>query len=241
MGLPFGDKGIEVKLFEQNPTFRDFRRAYKNVKYKTLGDTLLEKLDENFEYLFVLFTLGTLSAPSASIYVSDRMLKVVTLTKDALGEFDWSSFILEELSQQIHEFNKDSHKSKGNKRKIVGGCVYFLMLFCLQKFAFGDKVASEHEPAMAYWTDERVKSRAVLEKKAKNACSLANLVLSHQTLHRHRNESCGYHFQVWHVVVRRQASLVPPVMSFCSYAWRIGVSALSAWLDGPQPHVNATT
>ncbi|KAI9102340.1 hypothetical protein K1719_023542 [Acacia pycnantha] len=155
MGLPFGGKGREVKLSEQNPNFRDFRRAYKIVKYKTLGDTLSEKLDENFEYLFVLFTLGTLLAPSASIYVSDRMLKVVTLTKDALGEFDWSSFILEELIQQIHEFNKDSHKSKGNKRKTIGGCVYFLM------------VASEHESAMAYWTDDRVKSRAVLEKKSK--------------------------------------------------------------------------
>ncbi|KAI9081366.1 hypothetical protein K1719_036707 [Acacia pycnantha] len=82
---------------------------------------------------------STLLAPSASILVSDRMLKVVTLTKDALGEFDWSSFILEELSQQIHKFNKDSHKSKATKRTTVGGCVYFLMLFCLQNFAFGDK------------------------------------------------------------------------------------------------------
>ncbi|KAI9110538.1 hypothetical protein K1719_018404 [Acacia pycnantha] len=155
MGLPSGGKGIEVKVTEQNPVFRDFRRAYRNVKYKTLGDTLLGKLDENFEYIFVLFTLGTLLAPSASIYVSDRMLKVVTLSKDALGEFDWSSFILQELSQQIYEFNKDSHKSKGNKRKIVGGCVYFLMLFCLQNFALGYVVAFEHESAMAYWTDDK--------------------------------------------------------------------------------------
>ncbi|KAI9077677.1 hypothetical protein K1719_040364 [Acacia pycnantha] len=167
MGLPFGGKGIEVKLSEQNPTYRDFRRAYKNIKYKTLGDTFSGKLDENFEYLFVLFTLGTLLAPSASIFVSDCMLKIVTLTKDALGEFDWSSFILEELSQQIHKFNKDSHKSKATKRKTVGGCIYFLMLFCLQNFAFGDKVASEHESAMAYWMDDRVKSRAVMEKKSK--------------------------------------------------------------------------
>ncbi|KAI9086929.1 hypothetical protein K1719_031090 [Acacia pycnantha] len=149
-------KGIEVKLSEQNPTYRDFRHAYKNIKYNTLGDTFSGKLDENFEYLFVLFTLGTLLAPSASILVSDRMLKVVTLTKDALGEFDWSSFILEELSQQIHKFNKHSHKSKATKRKTVGGCVYFLMLFCLQNFAFGDKVASEHESAMAYWTDDGI-------------------------------------------------------------------------------------
>ncbi|KAI9082741.1 hypothetical protein K1719_035315 [Acacia pycnantha] len=126
-----------------------------------------------------------LLAPSASIFVSDRMLKVVTLTKDALGEFDWSSFILEELSQQIHKFNKDSHKSKATKRKTVGGCVYFLMLFCLQNFAFGDKVASEHESAMAYWTDDRVKSRALMEKKAKQL--LARLSRSRpSTLRRHR-------------------------------------------------------
>ncbi|KAI9128105.1 hypothetical protein K1719_001098 [Acacia pycnantha] len=143
MGLPFGGKGIEVKLSEQNPTFRDFRRAYKNIKYKSLGDTLSGKLDENFEYVFVLFTLGTLLAPSASIYVSDQ------------------------LSQQIHEFNKDSHKSKATKRKTVGGCVYFLMLFCLQNFAFGDKVASEHESAMAIGPTTGLRAEQCWRKKAK--------------------------------------------------------------------------
>ena len=131
MGLPVGGKGIEVKVSVQNTVFRDFRRAYKNVKYKALSDSLLGKLDENFEYIFVLFSLGILLAPSASIYISDRMLKVITLTKGALGHFDWSSFILQELTQQIHEFKKDSHKSKVNKSKTVGGCVYFLMVSCI--------------------------------------------------------------------------------------------------------------
>ncbi|KAI9120983.1 hypothetical protein K1719_008016 [Acacia pycnantha] len=154
MGLPFGGKGIEVKLSEQNPTYRDFRHAYKNIKYNTLGDTFSGKLDENFEYLFVLFTLGTLLAPSASILVSDRMLKVVTLTKDALGEFDWSSFILEELSQQIHKFNKHSHKSKATKRKTVGGCVYFLMpLNTSRPWLIGPTTG--------------LRARAVMEKKSK--------------------------------------------------------------------------
>ncbi|KAI9115098.1 hypothetical protein K1719_014111 [Acacia pycnantha] len=174
MGLPFGGKGIEVKLSEQNPTFRDFRRAYKNVKYKTLGDTLSEKLDEHFEYLFVLFTLGTLLAPSASIYVSDRMLKVVTLTKDALGEFDWSSFILEELSQQIHEFNKDSHKSMGNKRKTVGGCVYFLM------------VASNTSRPWLIGPTAGLRAESDLWRKQEKKAARSPLVLDHQTLRRHR-------------------------------------------------------
>ncbi|KAI9083719.1 hypothetical protein K1719_034308 [Acacia pycnantha] len=34
---------------------------------------------------------------------------------------------LKNSTNEIHEFNKDSHKSKGNKRKTVGGCVYFLV------------------------------------------------------------------------------------------------------------------
>ncbi|KAI9085265.1 hypothetical protein K1719_032788 [Acacia pycnantha] len=98
------------------------------------------------------------------------MLKIVTLTKDALGEFDWSSFILEELSQQIHKFNKESHKSKATKRKTVGGCVYFLM------------VASEHESAMAYWTDDGVK-RASSDGEKKQKGSLTRLSRSRPSRH----------------------------------------------------------
>ena len=102
-GSSFGGKGIKVEVDDHDQVFKDLRIVYKNVKYKTIGEWLV---------LFVLFTLGTLLSPSASISMSNRLLKLLITTKDALGDLDWSSFIIEELSQEINEFKKDSHTSK---------------------------------------------------------------------------------------------------------------------------------
>ncbi|KAI9126575.1 hypothetical protein K1719_002171 [Acacia pycnantha] len=108
---------IKVNINDQHSIYKDLRSVYKNIAYKKIGDWLEEKLDENFEFLFVLFALGTLLAPSASIYVSDRLLKMMAVTKDAIAYFDWSSFILQELCEEIQEFKKDSQKSKTKKNQ----------------------------------------------------------------------------------------------------------------------------
>lgn len=42
------------------------------------------KSGENFSFLFVIFALRTLLSSSTSIYVSDRVLKLMTIMKDAL-------------------------------------------------------------------------------------------------------------------------------------------------------------
>ncbi|KAI9073920.1 hypothetical protein K1719_044093 [Acacia pycnantha] len=132
-----------------------------------IGDWLEDKLDENFEFLFVLFALGTLLAPSSSVYVSDRLLKLMVVTKDAIAQFDWSSFIIQELCEEIQEFKKDSQKSKTIKTRTVGGCLYFLMLFCFQHFPLGVVIPSPHQSPMAFWTDKNVKRRVLVEKKSK--------------------------------------------------------------------------
>ncbi|KAI9125153.1 hypothetical protein K1719_003769 [Acacia pycnantha] len=167
MGLPCRGEPIKVNINDQHSIYKDLRSVYKKIAYKKIGDWLEEKLDENFEFLFVLFALGTLLAPSASIYVSDRLLKLMAVTKDAIAHFDWSFFILQELCEEIQEFKKDSHKYKGKKTKTVGGCLYFLMLFCFQHFPLGDVIPSPHQSPMAFWTDENVKRRVLVEKKSK--------------------------------------------------------------------------
>ncbi|KAI9077727.1 hypothetical protein K1719_040333 [Acacia pycnantha] len=91
----------------------------------------------------------------------------MAVTKDAIAYFDWSSFILQELCEEIQEFKKDSQKSKRKQSKTVGGCLYFLMLFCFQNFPLGDVIPSPHESPMAFWTDEKVKSRVLVEKRSK--------------------------------------------------------------------------
>ena len=138
MGLPVGGKAIKVNLNNQDTNlsdyrkvYSDYRKAYKAVPYKKIAEMLGEEVDKNFEFLFVLFALGTLLAPGASINVSDRLLKVMTVTKDALADFDWSSFVLQELCEEINEFKKDSQKSNRKKSKNVGGCLYFLMVSCV--------------------------------------------------------------------------------------------------------------
>lgn len=128
LGLPHGGSEIQVQVHEENVLFKNFRSVYKNIKYQTIGEWLMGPADENFEFLFIIFALGTLLDPTASIYVTDRVLKLMTVTKDALGQFDWSSFILKELCLGIQEYQRDLRKGKGRGRKTVGGCLYFLMV-----------------------------------------------------------------------------------------------------------------
>ncbi|KAI9117061.1 hypothetical protein K1719_012060 [Acacia pycnantha] len=91
----------------------------------------------------------------------------MAVTKDAIAHFDWSSFIIQELCEEIQEFKKDSQKSKTIKTRTVGGCLYFLMLFCFQHFPLGDVIPSPHQSPMAFWTDKNVKRRVSVEKRSK--------------------------------------------------------------------------
>ncbi|KAI9118714.1 hypothetical protein K1719_010159 [Acacia pycnantha] len=172
MGLPCGEEPIKININDQHFIFKDLRSVYKSIAYKKIGDWLEEKLDQNFEFLFVLFALGTLLVPSASVYVSDRLLKLMAVTNDAIAHFDWSSFIIQELCEEIQEFKKDSQKSKTIKTRTVGGCLYFLMLFCFQHFPLGDVIPSPHQSPMAFWTDKNVKRRVSVEKRSKKGLLL---------------------------------------------------------------------
>ncbi|KAI9089562.1 hypothetical protein K1719_029167 [Acacia pycnantha] len=97
---------------------------------------------------------------------------MMAVTKDAIAHFDWSSFIIQELCEEIQEFKKDSQKSKTIKTRTVGGCLYFLMLFCFQHFPLGDVIPSPHQSPMAFWTDKNVKRRVSVEKRSKKGSAI---------------------------------------------------------------------
>ncbi|KAI9090125.1 hypothetical protein K1719_028821 [Acacia pycnantha] len=139
MGLPCGGEPLKININDQHSIFKDLRSVYKSIAYKKIGDWLEEKLDQNFEFLFVLFALGTLLAPSASVYVSDRLLKLMAVTKDAIAHFDWSSFIIQELCEEIQEFKKDSQFH-----------FIFRSSYCFQHFPLGDVIPSPHRSPMAF-------------------------------------------------------------------------------------------
>ncbi|KAI9116988.1 hypothetical protein K1719_011987 [Acacia pycnantha] len=64
----------------------------------------------NFEILFVIYALGILLCPSAGIKVSDAVLKVIVATKEAFEEYDWCTFVLNELCNSIGEYKKKLRK-----------------------------------------------------------------------------------------------------------------------------------
>ncbi|KAI9096012.1 hypothetical protein K1719_026159 [Acacia pycnantha] len=113
----------------------------------------------------------------------------MAVTKDAIAHFDWSSFIIQELAKRFKS-SRRIPKSKTIKTRTVGGCLYFLMLFCFQHFPLGDVIPSPHQPPMAFWTDKNVKRRVSVEKRSKKvsffAASLVKNFLVHQSLHQHR-------------------------------------------------------
>ncbi|KAI9085910.1 hypothetical protein K1719_031987 [Acacia pycnantha] len=95
----------------------------------------------------------------------------MAVTKDAIAHFDWSSFIIQELCEEIQEFKKDS-QVQDNKNRSVGGCLYFLMLLHFQHFSLGDVIPSPHQSPMAFWTDKNVKRRVSVEKRSKKGLLL---------------------------------------------------------------------
>ncbi|XP_028763105.1 uncharacterized protein LOC114721458 [Neltuma alba] len=152
MGLPIKGEEIKVAVSGEDEVFKQWRVVYGNVPYKKIASLLTEdKQDENFEMLFVMYALGTLLCPNASICVTDYLLKVILSTKDRLGRFDWSSYVLNELYKGIGVYKKQLEKGKlTEKKKNVPGCLYFLQMYCLQKFPLGETKASHVEHALAF-------------------------------------------------------------------------------------------
>ncbi|XP_028791761.1 uncharacterized protein LOC114747576 [Neltuma alba] len=168
MGLPFEGEEIKAAVSSEDEVFKQWRTVYGNIPYKKIASLLTEeKQDENFEMLFVMYALGTLLCPNASICVSDYLLKVILSTKDRLGKFDWSSYVLNELYKGIRVYKKQLEKGKlTEKKKNIPGCLYFLQIYCLQKFPLGETKASHIKDALAFWDEKKVQERVNMEKES---------------------------------------------------------------------------
>ncbi|KAI9126600.1 hypothetical protein K1719_002196 [Acacia pycnantha] len=107
MGLPCNGGEIERKAKKDDKAFKSLKRSYGSVPYKMIGNWIIEsKVEEQFEILFVIYALGILLCPTASIKVSDALLKVIVATKEDFREYDWCTFVLNELCTSIGEYKK---------------------------------------------------------------------------------------------------------------------------------------
>ncbi|KAK4281527.1 hypothetical protein QN277_013007 [Acacia crassicarpa] len=167
MGLPCHGRKIETNTNNQDKSFKELKRMYGSIPYKTIGNWLVErKKGMDFETLFVIYALGTLLCPSAAIKVSDTVLKVIVATKAAFTEYDWCTFILDELCNSIGVYKKKLRKGTVTAPLNIGGCMYFLMIYCLQHFPLGPVQAPTVEDAIIFWDDNRVKTRVQTERES---------------------------------------------------------------------------
>ena len=134
--IPCGGEKIDVqKINWGNSVFKDYKVVYGDVIYKRIGEMLSEMKgnEEDFEFLFVLYALGVFLCPNSYVKVNNGVLKIMTLTADSLGGFDWASFVLDVLCKGIGKYQNvlktgDDETGKRN----ADGCTYLLMVSAQQ-------------------------------------------------------------------------------------------------------------
>ena len=72
LGIPhIGRKIVTIEVGDEDPTFIQLKEDYFQKPYKDILELIISGEEEhNFEFLFMLYTLGTLLCPTASSTVA---------------------------------------------------------------------------------------------------------------------------------------------------------------------------
>ncbi|XP_058184527.1 uncharacterized protein LOC131322026 isoform X5 [Rhododendron vialii] len=110
--------------------------------------------DDNFKVAFVLFIMGAVLCPTSELGVNRRFLHAV---KDvsSISELNWSQFVLDFLAKGIQKYQ--------DGRKVIRGCILFLMLFyfehCTPAIDFISPCACRPSPRLVQWGDKEIRDR----------------------------------------------------------------------------------
>ncbi|TVT99936.1 hypothetical protein EJB05_54651, partial [Eragrostis curvula] len=131
---------------------------------KTFGSKILlkEKMsDDQFFRCFMVVALSTFLCPNSSTYPSPKYLKPL-VDLSTIKQWDWSKFILERLLLAVKKYIVD-------KRKTLGGCIYFLAVFYLDHVKFGPNVTiSNAIPRISVWKGSMVKKYSSIDCVSNN-------------------------------------------------------------------------
>ncbi|TVU20224.1 hypothetical protein EJB05_36423 [Eragrostis curvula] len=131
---------------------------------KTFGSKILlkEKMsDDQFFRCFMVVALSTFLCPNSSTYPSPKYLKPL-VDLSTIKQWDWSKFILERLLLAVKKYVVD-------KRKTLGGCIYFLAVFYLDHVKFGPNVTiSNAIPRISVWKGSMVKKYSSIDCVSNN-------------------------------------------------------------------------
>ncbi|XP_028782422.1 glutamic acid-rich protein-like [Neltuma alba] len=78
-------------------------------------------------------------------------------------KYDWSTYIIKNLWKEMGDFVKMTKKKKKGTCN-VGGCLYLLLLYFVERFPLGLSVDRGSTSAIEYWTEEKIKERVEKER-----------------------------------------------------------------------------
>ncbi|XP_028751771.1 uncharacterized protein LOC114727224 [Neltuma alba] len=164
LGVP--DSGEEVKsdVSEDDPEYKRLKDTYWKVPFTQILKRILSgEESDNFEFLFMLYTVGAFLCPGSSTTVHIRLLKVMRHTMNGFWKYDWSTYIIKNLWKEMGDFVKMTKKKKKGTCN-VGGCLYLLLLYFVERFPLGLSVDRGSTSAIEYWTEEKIKERVEKER-----------------------------------------------------------------------------
>ncbi|XP_028755623.1 glutamic acid-rich protein-like [Neltuma alba] len=103
--------------------------------------------------------MGTLLCPTGSASVSEKVLKIMACIENKWQNFDWASFVLDELSKEIKRYNKSSKEGQTQGAKVVEGYTSCKDSLCRE---VNRKTKTPH------WDDKAMKSRIDAEKESRH-------------------------------------------------------------------------
>ena len=127
--VPCEGKPVGWEVDEDDAAYKRLKYKFYRMKFENIIG-LIEKVKDGKEFhlLFMIYTLGTLLCPTASPIVSEHLLKVVHFTQEGFNQYNWASYMLYELHQELAHYTKHLKEQK-NHSCYVGGCLY-LVLVC---------------------------------------------------------------------------------------------------------------
>ncbi|XP_028785225.1 uncharacterized protein LOC114741103 [Neltuma alba] len=172
LGVPHTGEKVKMDVCDDDETYQRLKEEFGKVPYtKILNDIKSGQKKDEFEFLFMLYTLGSFLTPTSQTTVSDKLIRVMCCTMKGFHQFDWATYIVKHLWKEMGDYVKVYTKAKKDEDEDegscnVGGCIYLLLLYFAEHFPLSKTVERGSLNAIQFWTDERIRK---LEKKERES------------------------------------------------------------------------
>ncbi|XP_028755906.1 uncharacterized protein LOC114715276 [Neltuma alba] len=168
--VPHTGKKVRTDVDDDDETYKRLKNEYGKVSFtKILKDIKSGENEENFEFLFMLYILGSFLAPTSQTTVSDKLVRVMCCTMNEFHRFDWATYIVNNLWKEMEDYvevyrNVGEDNDEGSCN--VGGCIYLLLLYLAERFPLSKSIRDGSISAIQFWTDERIKEMTKKERQS---------------------------------------------------------------------------